>query len=194
MDSEIKPAPTIFRRRCRRYFPADADEQLFEFLRDRYRHSAVGSIPCGPFCRCGLLRDEHLPDALANAPPDLDRRERFLRERTLGAASRRSRLARSRTLAHRGVRQTSASLSPPPDRLLSVSPFRDAADGEAVPDWDPVRDTVEEPTDVNFDAPIALDKNSERASGASTNAGFEHYAPGRTHNRVCHREKAALCA
>ena len=189
MNTVPKRAPTIYRRRCRRYFPADADEQLSEFLRDRYRHSAVGSVPCGPFCRCGLLRDEHHPDALTNAPADIDRRERLVRERTLGAA-RRSRLARSRTLAHRGDRRPSRSESPPPDRRPSNSnstvgsTFRGAAEDDSVPDWDPVHDTVEEPTDVIFDVPIARDKASDMAGDTSTHASNEYLATGHAHRRV----------
>lgn len=183
MDSDSKRGPTIYRRRCRRYFPADADEQLSEFLRDRYRHSAVGTVPCGPFCRCGLLRDEHRPDAIANAPQDLERRERLVRERTLVAA-RRSRLARSRTLAQRGDHKLSHSVSPPPaaegrhQPSSARSPFLGSAEGDSVLDWDPVRDTVEEPSDVSFDAPIEHEKCSDRPAAAS------EATPGPAHHRV----------
>ena len=70
----------IFKRRCRRYVPAFSSNEVLEFLKDRYRQGSGISRPKDPFCHCGLLRVEHHPDAIANASPDWQERERLIME------------------------------------------------------------------------------------------------------------------
>lgn len=72
----------IYKRRCRRYVPTSTPNEVMEFLKDRYRQSSGIARPKDPFCHCGLLREEHHPDAIANAPPDFKERELRIQEPT----------------------------------------------------------------------------------------------------------------
>ena len=71
---------TIFKRRCRRYVPTYTSNEILDFLKDRYHQGFANSRPKDPFCHCGLLRIEHHEDAIANAFPDWQERERLIME------------------------------------------------------------------------------------------------------------------
>lgn len=139
----------IRKRRCRRYIPVEPDEQLREFLRDRYRLANIkGTPPSGPFCSCGLQRDEHKKDAVDAAPKDVALRERRITDsiRLRSLSSRRKKLS---------------SQSPRPNRVdRSQSPPTHTPPPPAS-DWDVHTDTVEEPTDVDFEVPISSDQNPQ---------------------------------
>ena len=186
----ITPPPlSIYRRRCRRYFPTEPDEQLREFLRDRYLQSvSAGTLPPGPFCYCGLQRSEHRDDALAAAPPDVEARERHLLQ---GPSPSKSRTR----VANAHVRSTPGVTPSPRPSQVGLSLFdpnasrpNDTEIKEKVPppppppDWTLLRDTVEEPTDVRYDQPIRLaSKSTESENSAplfslTSNASLEHSA------------------
>ena len=74
----------IYKRCCRRYVPTYTSNEVLEFLKDRYRQGSGLFRPKDPFCHCGLLRGEHHPDAIANAPSDFKERERRIMESDIG--------------------------------------------------------------------------------------------------------------
>lgn len=137
----------IRKRRCHRYIPIEPDEQLREFLRDRYRQSNIkGTPPAGPFCACGLQREEHKNDAIVRAPPDV-----ALRERLIVDSIRRSRSG------HNKRKLTQAS--PLEEHVnRSQSPFQQPLQ-KLSSDWNVLTDTVEEPTDVDYEFPISWEQD-----------------------------------
>ena len=75
---EIENPIAITKRYCNRYVPCSLSEAtVTEFIKDRYRNVAR---PNGPFCCCGLQRDEHFEEALKNAPPNVKDREKIIEE------------------------------------------------------------------------------------------------------------------
>ena len=81
----------IMKRYCKRYVPCAMSPSLAEFIKDRYRNVAR---PEGPFCHCGLHREEHKEEAIANAPPDVHDREKRIAEESPNRIDRRNRLKR----------------------------------------------------------------------------------------------------
>ena len=140
-DSEYKFSG-IRRRRCCRYIPVDPDEKLREFLRDRYRHTSLkGTPPSGPFCSCGLQRDEHKKDAIDAAPADVANRE-------LRIAENWYKKQKSQSLQ----RQEQRTRSPQSATITKSS------------NWNVLTDTIEEPTDVNIELTIPLEQHHQEFS------------------------------
>lgn len=79
--------PVIIRKRyCKRYVPTPPNASILEFLKDRYRNIPR---PEGPFCHCGLLKSEHLEEAIATDSPDVNSRRQSSREEKQGQRSKK---------------------------------------------------------------------------------------------------------
>ena len=126
----------------------EPDEQLREFLRDRYRHTSIkGTPPSGPFCSCGLQRDEHKKDAIDAAPADVANRERHIAESIRRSRSSHNKRTSPSPLRSEYVNRSQSPLQRTPPPLSS--------------DWNVLTDTIEEPTDVAFEQPISWEQHHQ---------------------------------
>lgn len=160
----------IRKRRCRRYIPVEPDEHIREFLRDRYRLTNIkGTPPSGPLCACGLQREEHKKDAIDAAPPDVAFRERDLADsawHSCGTQYKRTNAPKNEPKLPEHVNQLHS-----PTKLVNIS---------QATAWNVLSDTVEEPTDVDFELPISSKQqhdeslNTESIIGSTMNSSLGH--------------------
>ena len=115
-----------------------------------------------------MQRNEHTKDAIKAAPTDVSNRERLIAE------------------SIRLVRSAHAKRANPPSPLFEHA--KNSASPQKTPsslssDWNVLTDTVEEPTDVNFELPIAREFHhretfkSENSTEHDMGSSLENLAP-----------------
>ena len=142
----------------------EPDDQLREFLRDRYRQTSIkGTPPSGLFCSCGLQRDEHKKDAIDAAPADVANRERHIAESVRRSHSSHNKRTSPSQLQLDHVNRSQSPLQKTPPPLSS--------------DWNVLTDTIEEPTDVAFEQPISWEQHqqaTETSTGPTMSSSLEN--------------------